>query len=693
MTFAELNWLGSVLVPLMTGVVLRSSILALLCGVLDYLLRKRPAEIRHAVWHGMLAALLIFPLLLIAVPPLEQPSLTLARAEAAISPVVPPVPTAVIVRPPNGVTVIASPPADAFPWKLSLAAAYSGVMLLLLARLVVCLRRLKAVVRRSEPVADMGLRELAHQAWLESGAFIRPCVRVSSEIAVPVALQSDANVFVLLPDCWQKWPLQKLRLALAHEMAHVRRNDPGTMLLAGLATCLYWFHPLSWFIKRRLAALSEYACDEHALAVSSDAQQYASTLADFARQVAVYRGRVLSPVNAVVHRSELESRIRRIFTASEIRRSGLNVMRCALMAALIPAVYFAAAARPQAQGRQPRWSVPSNDDQAAQMQAQLATSPNDLHLHVGLLFYYFNRRDRDNYIAQLLWIVQHEPGATLMGFPLSPQGGPLNTPDDYLRVAAAWEQALRDHADSSDVLYNAAMFFEHTDPERSLNLLRNAQRLDFSPKSIRYEAQIAFLYAQAVAAALHFPMISTKLDPDVASKLQLELEGSSDPALLSLAGADLVRNAVSQHDNPVLKQEGYLLLQRAIDLDPANPRWKEALQSAKYESVRQQNYSNMSQPAGAQRIGSGVMETNLIKKVDPVYPPLAIAARIQGTVDFTVTVGPDGHVENIQLVRGHPILVQAAKDAVLQWLYRPTLLNGKPVTVVTDVSVPFQLPQ
>jgi protein TonB len=93
------------------------------------------------------------------------------------------------------------------------------------------------------------------------------------------------------------------------------------------------------------------------------------------------------------------------------------------------------------------------------------------------------------------------------------------------------------------------------------------------------------------------------------------------------------------------------------------------------------------------RIGGQVAEANLIRKVQPVYPPLAKSARVQGTVEFTAVISKEGNIENLQLVRGHPLLVQAAKEAVLQWKYRPTLLNGQPVTVVTDIIVNFTLSQ
>src|SRR5207237_8711763 len=98
-------------------------------------------------------------------------------------------------------------------------------------------------------------------------------------------------------------------------------------------------------------------------------------------------------------------------------------------------------------------------------------------------------------------------------------------------------------------------------------------------------------------------------------------------------------------------------------------------------------------PAGPQRIGGNVAKANLIRKVQPVYPPLAKSARVQGTVEFTATISKDGNIENLVLVRGHPLLVNAAKEAVLQWKYRPTLLNGQPVEVITDIIVNFKLSQ
>jgi TonB family protein len=91
------------------------------------------------------------------------------------------------------------------------------------------------------------------------------------------------------------------------------------------------------------------------------------------------------------------------------------------------------------------------------------------------------------------------------------------------------------------------------------------------------------------------------------------------------------------------------------------------------------------------RVGGNVQAANLIKKVIPVYPPKAKEAHVQGTVRFQVIIGNDGLIKNVQLVSGHPLLVRAAQDAVQQWVYKPTLLNGEPVEVITTVDVGFSL--
>src|SRR5712691_7946280 len=93
------------------------------------------------------------------------------------------------------------------------------------------------------------------------------------------------------------------------------------------------------------------------------------------------------------------------------------------------------------------------------------------------------------------------------------------------------------------------------------------------------------------------------------------------------------------------------------------------------------------------RVGGNVQAANLIKKIAPPYPPLAKQARIQGTVRFNATISKEGTIQNLTLVSGHPLLVPAATEAVKQWVYKPTLLNGDAVEVLTTIDVNFTLSQ
>ena len=91
------------------------------------------------------------------------------------------------------------------------------------------------------------------------------------------------------------------------------------------------------------------------------------------------------------------------------------------------------------------------------------------------------------------------------------------------------------------------------------------------------------------------------------------------------------------------------------------------------------------------RVGGTVQTSKLLRKVDPVYPELAKRARVSGIVLLQVVVSETGQVKDAKLIRGHPLLNQSAIDAVRQWQYSPTLLNGEPVPVIATVTVNFVL--
>jgi len=96
-------------------------------------------------------------------------------------------------------------------------------------------------------------------------------------------------------------------------------------------------------------------------------------------------------------------------------------------------------------------------------------------------------------------------------------------------------------------------------------------------------------------------------------------------------------------------------------------------------------------PAEPVHVGSGIRPPTKIKDVRPAYPAIAVAGRVEGVVIIEATIGPTGRVQDARVLRSHPLLEAAAVEAVRQWEFTPTLLNGKPIPVIMTVTVDFRL--
>lgn len=334
-------------------------------------------------------------------------------------------------------------------------------------------------------------------------------------------------------------------------------------------------------------------------------------------------------------------------------------------------------------------AVPS-EAQAAELQEHLRNDPNDLDAHLRLAFYYDAAEQGPPLVQEVLWLINNHPESAGVSAFVSNGLQSFTTAADYALVKAAWESALAINDSNPHIEYIAGLFFQSSDANRALALFSQAHELDHENYSfVQAEANI---YRKAIQPdALDLQQIQAVL-PQQASALKTALSNSSDAMLVGLVGERLAMEIWRLRDCTASCKTaatlGQQLLQQAINLQPDNPRWQHALRLSKQIASGQ-----MPLAEGPQRIGGAVMEANLLTKVDPVYPPLALSARVQGTVEFTATIDETGHVANLQLVRGHPLLVNAAREAVLQWTYRPTLLNGQPVTVITNVIVNFTLPR
>ena len=167
-------------------------------------------------------------------------------------------------------------------------------------------------------------------------------LRESSDVVVPVTA-GFWSPKVILPTGWRKWSKFARRSVLRHEFAHIRRGDLLTSAMADCVRSLLWFHPVAWWLARRIAVLAEMACDASAVEAVASPGAYCRLLLEFTEQVARAGHRATLPGLAIAGHDSLDLRIERVFAASGggLRRLARPAMVLAL--GMIPALSAAAA--------------------------------------------------------------------------------------------------------------------------------------------------------------------------------------------------------------------------------------------------------------------------------------------------------------------------------------------------------------
>ncbi|MCA9051628.1 MAG: hypothetical protein KDA89_22975, partial [Planctomycetaceae bacterium] len=204
----------------------------------------------------------------------------------------------------------------------------------------------------------------------------------SSEIRVPVTV-GWWKPTVLLPASWQDWSTSKLDAVLAHETTHVARRDFIVAVLAEVNRCVYWFHPMSWWLRRTLSDLAEEACDDAAIDLTGNPAGYARHLLEVASALAHGHGRIVHPGLSMARASNVESRIATIldFTRPLSRQLTWKAL-AVLLLVTVPVIGLSAALQPaepiaedQTVAAQEPQEQPSDD--APQQQP----APEGLHVH------------------------------------------------------------------------------------------------------------------------------------------------------------------------------------------------------------------------------------------------------------------------------------------------------------------------
>jgi HEAT repeat protein len=262
------------------GLLLKGTFLLAAGLVAVWLLNSRPAVVRHAVLVATLAAAIALPALGLLLPAWSVPVIpSEIRPASTIVPPSTPVPDAA-----DAYVMPVAPERDptSRPWLPVVLAVWAVGALAVLARFGADIGRMRSLV--GDAVRAPAGPQARLTARIARDLGVRSPVRLlfSDRVTVPVTWGVFEPVVVLPFEAWE-WDAEWTRLVLLHELAHVRRLDSLTWALAEAAAALWWFHPLQWICRRRLAVEQERACDDVVLMDGVRPSDYASLLVDIAR--------------------------------------------------------------------------------------------------------------------------------------------------------------------------------------------------------------------------------------------------------------------------------------------------------------------------------------------------------------------------------------------------------------------------
>lgn len=435
---------------------------------------------------------------------------------------------------------------------------------------------------------------------------------------------------VLLPAILQSQPSDIRRVVLCHELFHVRRRDWIWVVAEEVVRAALWFHPGVWWLISRVRLAREEVVDELTVLATGQRRTYIEALLLFADAAA------LSTAPAFARRRQLFRRMMLISKEAVMSSTRVVLSSAAMAVVVIAGGWYAVAMFPltqvvYAQGRSGLPApVTGGEPGPLERRAKPITPENPVP-----------RR-----IFSMMPVYPAEAGSS----------GPTMTVN--ARVT------LDEQGRVGEVRWNGIGFM--TAGSQGVTLTGRPE-LRSQPGG----GNVADVFFNASADAIRQWQYDPPASGPIAFDVVLHFRPEAETQLLSHGRREGIE----------VWREGRLLAGRGASGTGA---------------VGQLFAPPPPPPApipeGAVRVGGNVTLPRKVKDVPPVYPPIAQSARVQGVVIAELVIGPDGRVQNARVLRSIPLLDQAALDAVKQWEFAPTLLNGKAVPVVMTAAVQFSLP-
>ena len=454
---------------------------------------------------------------------------------------------------------------------------------------------------------------------------------ISDEIASPVTFGARRPV-VLLPAQFPQLDPRIREAILCHELLHVKRRDWLFTVAEELVRGLWWFHPAIWWLLGQIQLTREQVVDHLVIDQTHKREEYVDALLAMAGT----RPQLdLAPAPLFLRQRHLKKRV--VLILKEIRMSKTRLISslAAGLGILIVASWLITESFP------------------------LAAAPD---------------------------AVSDGPGVTVdLGGAALIHRSPVPYPDAARRQGIQGTVLLQVRLDSSGSVADAQVVSGPDELRKAA--LQSVLDWHFTATTgSSHTIGVSFQLPSAPAPSSSTPAPAA-VPPTPPAQAAHTIERLTVAGLSDDARADLL-SRLPVHEGESLTTEKMRQLVRAVR------NFDEHLVVSALSANGDIVISlPAAQPPSRIRVGGNAQAMKLITQPKPMYPREAKEARIQGVVRLQAFVGKDGAVQNLNVISGHPLLVPAAIEAVRQWVYEPTLLNGTPIDVETQIDVNFTLSQ
>ena len=476
---------------------------------------------------------------------------------------------------------------------------------------------------------------------------------VSDQVGGPVTFGLRAPV-VLLPANFVDFDESSRDAVLCHEILHVRRRDWLFTVAEEIVRAVLWFHPAIWWTLAEIQLAREQAVDREAIEMIKARDAYVDVLLSMAGATL---GVDAAP--AFLRKRHLRQRLVSILKEARMSKKRTISTLTAGLAVVAGACWFVTSALPLRGAPQTISDGPGvNVDMNG---VPLMHRPAVMYPHSAI------SKGVEGSVSVLL---RTDADGNVVDASIA--SGPDELRRGVLQSVLEWH--LGKSAAQSTRQVTITFTLPKNDGPATIRAMSN-QTVPVPRQVVR----------GGVLAPIPAPLSPPPPGPATVSGIHIF-------GLPDSAKDDLVRS-LPVHVGDTLTLEDFAKVASAVRAFDEHLSFSTVNTSPSEIALNIVAPGNMAapRPVGGIRVGANVQSANLIKQVKPAYPPLAKAARIQGTVQLDARIGKDGTVQNLTVISGPPLLIQAAIAAAQQWQYKPTLLNGEPTEVQTTISIDFTL--